>query len=75
MGRTFKRTSYPVVIRQSKNELQRELHRANAALLVKRTQDAQRTCQRSRGLPKSKLTKIRINRSKIRVIEDVESLQ
>ena len=58
---------------QLEDELESKLHGTRATHLIERTQDAQRTRQCSRGLPKSTLAELRVDGSEIRVIEDVES--
>jgi hypothetical protein len=60
---------------RSEYELERELHRARAADIVKRTQDPLRIRERSRGLSKCwRAAETRIDVSKIGMVEDVESL-
>jgi predicted alpha-1,6-mannanase (GH76 family) len=59
----------------SKNQLESELHRAWSAHLIERTEDAERTRERSRRLAKSGLAKRWINHSEIRVIEYIERLR
>src|SRR5580658_7293686 len=58
----------------SECQLQRELHRAGAAHLIERAEDSQGSCERSSGLAKVSFAKVRIDVSKIGMIENVEGL-